>query len=91
MGGVWISENLDDSGNDVSLRGTGLMVGGRYHLKAPKISDFIIPLLGHRLVLNARIFPNLDLQPTLVGKVKQANETEARADVLHLVLRIRLS
>ena len=59
--------------------------------ETPKISDLIIPFLRLALVFRTRTLANLNLQPTLVGQMKQTDETEARADILHLVPRIRLS
>ena len=59
--------------------------------ETPKISNLVIPFLRLALVFRTRTLANLNLQPTLVGQMKQTDETEARADILHLVPRIRLS
>ena len=65
--------------------------GEDVYLETPKISYPVIPFLGLLFVLCTRALPNLNPQSTLIGQMEQTNKTEARADVLHLVLRVRLS
>ena len=72
------------------------------HLDVPNVPDLLLVALGmldvtldHILLLNGVVHGHhavsgaLQLEALLVRKVQQTDETEARADFLHLVARIR--
>lgn len=58
------------------------------HPQIPNIANFRILVIGNNGVFAFAAI--LQLETALVCKVQKADETEARADLVHLILRIRL-